>query len=297
MLVDHRERGSAIQEALVAAGLEVELTDLPVGDYVLGPALAVERKGPHDLGASIRDGRIFDQAVRLQSAFAQAVLLMEGEPRGITEDAWRGAVCRLVEDGFSVLHSLDAEDSAAWIIRLAKRARRAAPTARVEGPRRSPRHPSAQAEAMLSVVPGISTTMSRSLLAAYGSVAAIAEAAPQGLRGHPGIGRVRAARLAEALHGGYVAPGDREPEPGDPPVPRDRRAAGSSALRTGERSPSPSTAARSPCRPCARPPSAPGWSMASPVRCWKQMPARRARGGGGSGQASTSLTDSQLPGA
>ena len=217
MYVDHRERGSSIPDALLAAGLDVQLTDLPVGDYVLGPGLAVERKGPHDLGASIRDGRIFDQAVRLQSAFAQAVLVLEGEPRGIPEDAWRGAVCRLVEDGFTVLHSLDAEDSAAWIVRLAKRARRSAPTVRTEGPRRAPRHPSAQAEAMLSVVPGISTAMARSLLAAYGSLAAVAEAAPAGLRGHPGIGPVRAARLAEALHGEYVALADREPPPDRPP--------------------------------------------------------------------------------
>ncbi|QIX25522.1 hypothetical protein ncot_02140 [Nocardioides sp. JQ2195] len=216
VLVDHRERNSPIPDALDAAGLDVRLTDLPVGDYVLGPGLAVERKGPNDLGASIRDRRIFDQAVRLQSAFPQAVLLLEGEPRGIAEDAWRGAVCRLVEDGFSVLHSLDAEDSAAWIIRLAKRARRAGPTPHTEGPRRAPRHPSAQAEAMLSVVPGISATMARSLLAAFGSLAAVAAAAPAGLQRHPGIGRVRAARLAQALHGEYVALGDRDPEPGRP---------------------------------------------------------------------------------
>jgi DNA excision repair protein ERCC-4 len=216
VLVDHRERDSAIPGALVAAGLDVQLTDLPVGDYVLGLGLAVERKGSADLGASIRDGRIFDQAMRLQSAFAQAVLMVEGEPRGISEDAWRGAVCRLVEDGFTVLHSLDVEDSAAWIIRLAKRARRAGPTTRTEGPRRAPRHPSAQAEAMLSVVPGISTAMARSLLAAHGSIAAVAAAAPRGLRRHPGIGPVRATRLAEALHGGYVPPVDREPEPRRP---------------------------------------------------------------------------------
>jgi DNA excision repair protein ERCC-4 len=213
VLVDHRERGSGIPEALVAAGLDVRLVDLPVGDYVLGLELAVERKGSTDLGASIRDGRIFEQAVRLQSAYTQAVLLVEGEPRGIAEDAWRGAVCRLVEDGFTVLHSLDAEDSAAWIIRLAKRARRARPTTHTDGPRRAPRHPSAQAEAMLAVVPGISATMARSLLAGYGSLAAVAAAAPDGLRRHPGIGGVRAARLAEALHGDYVEPVDREPEP------------------------------------------------------------------------------------
>ncbi|CAM3639796.1 ERCC4 domain-containing protein [Nocardioides zeicaulis] len=216
MWVDHRERESGIPAALAAAGLDVRLTDLPVGDYVLGEGLAVERKGPTDLGASIRDGRLFDQAARLQSAFPQAVLVIEGEPRHIAEDAWRGAVCRLVEDGFSVLHSLDAEDSAAWLVRLAKRARRAAPTVHTEGPRRAPRHPSGQAEVMLSVVPGISPTMARSLLAAFGSVSALAAAAPDGLRGHPGIGRVRASRLAQALNEPFVAPADRDPEPERP---------------------------------------------------------------------------------
>jgi hypothetical protein len=58
--------------------------------------------------------------------------------------------------------------------------------------------------------------MARSLLAAYGSLAAVAAAAPAGLRRHPGIGRVRAARIAEALHGEYVALDDREPDPQRP---------------------------------------------------------------------------------
>jgi DNA excision repair protein ERCC-4 len=115
-----------------------------------------------------------------------------------------------------VLHSHVAADSAAWIVRLAKRARRATPTTRTEGPRRAPRHPSAQAEMMLSVVPGISTTMARSLLGAFGSVASVAAAAPDDLRRHPGIGRVRAARTTAALRGAYVAAADREPGTASP---------------------------------------------------------------------------------
>src|SRR3546814_11774240 len=69
---------------------------------------------------------------------------------------------------------------------------------------------------MLSVVPGISAAMARSLLAAHGSLASVAAAAPEGLRHHPGIGRVRSTRLAEALHGEFVAPVDRDPEPARP---------------------------------------------------------------------------------
>jgi DNA excision repair protein ERCC-4/Fanconi anemia group M protein len=77
---------------------------------------------------------------------------------------------------------------------------------------------------MLTVVPGISAAMARSLLGAYGSVAAVAEAAPDGLRRHPGIGRVRAGRLFEALKGGYVPAHVREREP-------ERRARGARPAR------------------------------------------------------------------
>ena len=66
--------------------------------------------------------------------------------------------------------------------------------------------------------------MARSLLDAYGSLAAVAAAAPEGLRRHPGIGPVRASRLAEALHSEYVAVAHRDPEP-------DRRARGTRAAR------------------------------------------------------------------
>ena len=74
---------------------------------------------------------------------------------------------------------------------------------------------------MLTVVPGISQAMARSLLAAYGSLARIAAAAPESLRQHPGIGPVLAGRIDEALRGSYVTMPDREPQPARP----DRRGA------------------------------------------------------------------------
>lgn len=187
-----------------------------MGDYVLGLGLAVERKGSADLAASIRDGRIFDQAVRLQSAFAQAVLMVEGEPRGITEDAWRGAVCRLVEDGFTVLHSLDAEDSAAGIIRLAKRARRgrADHPHRRSAPGAAPPVRAGRGDALRG--PGHQHHNGPQPARRPRQYRRGRRGCARGLRRHPGIGRVRAARLAEALRGVYVAPVDREPEPGRP---------------------------------------------------------------------------------
>jgi DNA excision repair protein ERCC-4 len=216
VLVDHREAGSGIADRLRAAGVAVEEADLPVGDYVVSDALVVERKSEWDLTASIKDGRLFEQAERLQEAFPRAVLIVEGEPAGMAEAGWRGAVCKLLEDGVTVLHALDAEDSAAWIERLAKRARRTGRSPRALGRRRAAPTPHAQARAMLACVPGISWAMAGVLLDELGSVAAIAASDVRRLREVPGIGTVRARRLLDAL--GPVA------HAGDPPaVPREPR--------------------------------------------------------------------------
>ncbi|MCW2958721.1 MAG: hypothetical protein JWP18_1524, partial [Solirubrobacterales bacterium] len=93
-------------------------------------------------------------------------------------------------------------DSAAWIARLAKRAARdpAAVGALPLGRRRAPASPAAQAERMLSAVPGIGVPLARRILRELGSVAAVATADERLLRTVTGVGRERARRLSVALH-------------------------------------------------------------------------------------------------
>lgn len=201
VLVDHREVASGLPERLAAAGLDVQAADLPVADYVLSPTLAVERKTGGDLTSSIKDGRLFDQAMRLQDAYPRAILLIEGEPQFMPEASWRGAVCRLVEDGVTVLRTEGMADSAEWLVRLAKRARRSGEGAtRALGRRRAAPTVEAQAAAMLACVPGISQTTALRLLEHFGSVHAVAGASEDTLRAVAGVGPVRARALLDVLH-------------------------------------------------------------------------------------------------
>lgn len=158
---DHREDASGLPELLREAGVPLEAAQLPVGDYVVSERICVERKARGDLAASIRDGRLFEQAERLLAA-CPPVLVIEDPPVDPLPEAWRGAVCKLVEQGVTVLQTRGVEDTAAWIARLAKRARRdpsqvgLLPT----GMRRSPAGALAQAEMMLSCVHGMSPATS-----------------------------------------------------------------------------------------------------------------------------------------
>jgi hypothetical protein len=98
---------------------------------------------------------------------------------------------------------------------------------------------------MLSVVPGISTTMARSLLAAYGSLAAVAAAAPEGLRRHPGNSPKR-------FTAGTSRPSTASWNPRGPLAGRDQRAAGSSLHPVRAQNFGRSIVEQSHCAPCTR---------------------------------------------
>jgi ERCC4-type nuclease len=203
LFYDHREERSGIPEALREAGIDAVAYDLPVGDYVLSDRLVVERKGRTDLAASIKDRRLFEQIDRLTASYPAVVLVVEGEPIHIAEGSWKGAVGRALLGGASVLPTIDAADTAAWLARL-HRLERKPPSA----PRGTPRVRRATsddrqtAEDVLRCLPGISTVGARRLLEHFGSLAAVFTADQQALREVPGIGPIRAGALARLFANG-----------------------------------------------------------------------------------------------
>lgn len=76
VIVDARELRSGLPSALDAAGLAVVPATLAVGDYVVSPRLAVERKSPSDLASSLASGRLATQAAALIRHYAMPSLLL-----------------------------------------------------------------------------------------------------------------------------------------------------------------------------------------------------------------------------
>jgi len=85
MIVDEREKKSGIPDLLRAVGVNIELKNLPVGDYIVAPETIVERKSIQDFISSVFDGRLFDQCNRLKEHFEHPVILMEGNVDQIEE--------------------------------------------------------------------------------------------------------------------------------------------------------------------------------------------------------------------
>src|SRR3954466_13978743 len=118
LLFDHGERRSGVPDELERLGVDVHAMRLPVGDYVVSDRVVVERKGPTDLAASIKDRRLFEQLARLAEAYPSVVLLVEGDPVHMHQAAWQGALGRALTLGASGPTTTDARDTAEWIARL-----------------------------------------------------------------------------------------------------------------------------------------------------------------------------------
>jgi DNA excision repair protein ERCC-4 len=204
IIVDVHERQSGIAEALSELGAEIEVAPLPAGDYAVGAETLVERKRVLDLHAAILKGRLWPQLGKLRTACAFPYLLVEGTDidRGpLHANAIRGACLAVIDLGIALLRTGYQRDSALWLYRLAVRCQQVEPPAErpAYAQRPRPRPGQEAAEALLSAVPGISTSCARALLARFGSIAGVVAAGPTEWLEVPGIGPERAQALEETF--------------------------------------------------------------------------------------------------
>jgi len=112
-----------------------EITSLPAGDVWIddGELFIFERKNPHDLIESIKDGRIFNQCceMRLEAEQCHVVIIgqmiwgMDGKivGTGFNFRAIEGAILRCLDYGVYVSHCQNQADFATHLIWLLKRDR------------------------------------------------------------------------------------------------------------------------------------------------------------------------------
>ena len=63
--------------SIYSRGCDVIPCTLEVGDYILSPQIAVERKSPSDLASSLKSGRLYKQTKAMALGYAKSVLLIE----------------------------------------------------------------------------------------------------------------------------------------------------------------------------------------------------------------------------
>jgi len=209
---DMRERASGIPRALSEKGLEVRLKRLEVGDYLLTPKIAIERKTTADFIQSIFDKRLFAQVGALRAHFSSPILLLEKSnitnsdtaAERIHPSALRGAMLYVsVLNRIPILQTESSADTIEMIYAMAQLTHRDREHAfSLHAKRRSP-SPAITQRYILETIPGIGPHLARTLLKQFGSLQAVFNATTEDLREVPGIGLTKAEKIRTLLQRDY----------------------------------------------------------------------------------------------
>ena len=77
VLVDVREFRASLPLLLYSRKIEIIPCTIEVGDYILSPDIAIERKSPSDLAQSLKSGRLYKQAQAMALHYKKPMLLVE----------------------------------------------------------------------------------------------------------------------------------------------------------------------------------------------------------------------------
>ena len=218
IVVDERERNSGISDLLKKAGAIVDIAQLPVGDYIVSPETAVERKTVYDLVHSIYDGRLFVQCSELVKYYAKPLVIIQGDLaklQEIPDDVDASRVQKLKErmplayDALAtvamafripVIHTPDAEQTANFLITLVNKNLQEGKAA---GPLlkkiRKENPVFLQQLSVLSSVPGVGDKLAARMLEKFKTPQRALNASAAELATIPGFGLARAQRLRKIL--------------------------------------------------------------------------------------------------
>ncbi len=212
LLIDSREdsKHPEFREELTSRGLRVAVKPLPAGDFLLlapegKKSILVERKTVNDLGNSIRDNRIWEQAKLLREAADkddhQPLIIIEGWLGALEKyRGWRiQSVLRILDEllldfKIPVLNTPNKRATIEWLVAKAKSLGK--PEEKKVYRMRVEKKPLTLQERILYVAEGlVGPKLARKLLERFKTLRAVANASMEELMTVEGIGEKRAGEI------------------------------------------------------------------------------------------------------
>jgi Fanconi anemia group M protein len=207
VLVDPRERDVA--RKLIALGVDVRMTALEVGDYVVSDRVGIERKTAVDFISSLVSPHreLFRQIGDLSRSYERPVMILEGRDlysRQIHPNAVRGALSAIAVDySVPIIPTYDQDETAAVIALLARREQSMPGNSAKAHGKKTARTLSEQQEYLISSIPSVGPAVAKNLLRHFGSIAAIMNASTEELMRVEKVGKKTALRIRELVGGQY----------------------------------------------------------------------------------------------
>ena len=214
VIVDEREKPSGVPKLLSESGVHVEYRMLNVGDYIISPVCAVERKQIMDFQRSIFSGRIFNQASQLSSFYRIPILLVEGEFNNLIRESsnprslWGGLITLSLGYGLHVFFTDGPSQTSDFIVTLSRRRDIIGPRGPMITKIRKSRDLRSLQRTVVSTLPEIGPKLAGYLLTHFGSVRNVFSASASELVKVEGIGRIRAEAISNFLDAPYKTVSD-----------------------------------------------------------------------------------------
>ncbi|RLI65658.1 MAG: hypothetical protein DRO88_03960 [Promethearchaeia archaeon] len=200
VMVDTRETASPITRILSEMNVKVDLQTLPTGDYIVSQRCGIERKSIQDFVDSVKDGRLFNELIRLRSQFNHPILLLEGDIHRIltlTRASVLGILTTIIlKFQIFLIQTRDSHNSAEFIKALAVKEQKTLKKPFSIRFKKVPEQIDKQLEHIIAGIPGINLARAQDLLREFRNLRAIFNASPQDLQKIHQIGPV----LAEKIH-------------------------------------------------------------------------------------------------
>jgi Fanconi anemia group M protein len=201
IFVDYREE--KIANLLEKMGCKIIRMNLPIGDFIVND-VGIERKSFEDFISSIIDGRIFEQANSLSSAFKKPIIIVEGfgVVKRIHENSFYAALAYLIsQSNVTILRTKNEEETAKMVFWLAKKEFEDKKIGyKIKEKKINVKN---FQERILASFPGISTVLSKRILQNFGSLQKFFNASEKELMKVDGIGERLAKRIRKIIEEKY----------------------------------------------------------------------------------------------
>ena len=207
ILVDYREKGSAVMKSLLSMGANLELKSLSIGDYHLTEQLVVEYKKVKDFVDSIIDGRLLSQAKELKQYY-KPVIIVEGDEdiyaqRKIHSNAIRGMIYTLTSVmRIPVIFTKNPKDTASYLIFMANKEQNPV-SGDFQFHSAKPFSDKELQEYIISSLPGVGGTIAPYLLEHFGSVRNVINADVDTLKKVDLVGVKKAKKIKDIVDKSY----------------------------------------------------------------------------------------------
>jgi Fanconi anemia group M protein len=201
IFADYREKSTGVVKRLAEENISLRLEMLNSADYILSSRVGVELKTVPDFVNSIIDGRLLDQLKSLKKNFERPIIILQGKEdiyavRNIHPNAIRGMLATISTSyGIPIVHTKDDNDSAQFLIAVAKREQDKSQKEFSPHADRKPMTPKEQQEYIVSALPTVGPSLARTLLENLGSINAIFTASEEELKQISGVGE----KIAKAI--------------------------------------------------------------------------------------------------